>query len=161
MLMTIVLWLLVAVLIVVGLAGAVLPALPGVPMIFIGIWLAAWIDDYARIGIWTLSLLATLTLLSILIDIAASAVGAKRVGASPRAVWGALLGSVVGLFFGIPGLVIGPFVGAVLGELMAKRGLGQAAEVGMATWIGLLLGTIAKLAVSVTMLAVFVVAYWL
>ncbi|ULQ48265.1 DUF456 family protein [Flagellatimonas centrodinii] len=159
--MTIVLWLLVAVLIVVGLAGAVLPALPGVPMIFIGIWLAAWIDDYARIGIWTLSLLATLTLLSILIDIAASAVGAKRVGASPRAVWGALLGSVVGLFFGIPGLVIGPFVGAVLGELMAKRGLGQAAEVGMATWIGLLLGTIAKLAVSVTMLAVFVVAYWL
>ena len=160
MLVTILLWLLVAVLILVGLAGAILPALPGVPMIFIGIWLAAWIDDYSRIGVWTLGLLAALTLLSILIDIAASAVGAKRVGASPRAVWGALLGSVVGLFFGIPGLVIGPFVGAVLGELMANRGLGQAAEVGMATWIGLLLGAVAKLAVSVTMLAVFIVAYW-
>lgn len=153
------LWLGVAALIGVGLAGTVLPALPGTPLVFAGLWLAAWIDDYSRVGVYTLALLALLTVLSVGVDFAATALGAKRVGASPKAISGALLGTVVGLFFGLPGLLLGPFVGAVAGELAAQRRFDQATRVGIATWMGLLFGTIAKLALALTMLGVFVAAY--
>jgi len=94
------------------------------------------------------------------IDFAASALGAKRVGASPRAISGALIGSVVGLFFGLPGLLLGPFVGAVLGELSMQRSVGQATKVGIATWLGLLFGTLAKLALACTMVGVFLLVYF-
>ncbi|PPE73331.1 DUF456 domain-containing protein [Solimonas fluminis] len=155
------LWIAVFLLVGVGLAGTVLPILPGVPMIFIGLWLAAWIDGYERVGGFTMGLLGVLTLLSVAIDFAASAMGAKRVGASPRAIWGAAIGSIVGLFFGIPGLLLGPFAGAVLGELSARKGAGQAAKVGIATWLGLLFGTLAKIALSFAMVGIFVLAYFL
>ena len=104
------LWLTVVALVALGIAGAVLPALPGVPMVFAGLWLGAWIDGYARIGTGTLIVLGVLTALSLLIDFVASALGAKRVGASPKAVTGAVLGSLVGLFFGLPGIILGPLV---------------------------------------------------
>ncbi|HSW12976.1 MAG TPA: DUF456 family protein [Solimonas sp.] len=155
------LWILVFVLVGVGLAGAVLPMLPGVPMIFIGFWLAAWIDGYERVGAFTLVLLGLLVLLSVLVDFVAASLGAKRAGASPRAVSGALLGSIVGIFFGIPGLLLGPFVGAVLGELSAQRSAGQAARVGIATWLGFIFGTLAKLALACTMIGVFLLAYFI
>jgi uncharacterized protein len=154
----ILLWLAVAALVAVGLAGAILPALPGVPLVFVGLWLGAWIDGYARVGTGTLIVLGVLTALALLIDFVASALGAKRIGASPQAVWGAVLGSLVGLFFGLPGIVLGPFVGAVAGELSARRGLQQATQVGVATWMGLLFGAITKLAVSLVMVGIFLFA---
>lgn len=154
------LWLAAVALIAIGIAGAVLPALPGVPMVFIGLWLGAWIDGYSRVGSGTLIVLGILTALALLIDFVASALGAKRVGASAKAVTGAVLGSIVGLFFGLPGIILGPFVGAVLGELAAQRNLDQATRVGIATWLGLLFGTIAKLVVSLVMVGIFVFAYF-
>lgn len=155
------LWIAVVALVGVGLAGTVLPALPGTPLVFLGLWLAAWIDGYARVSGWTLAVLAVLVALSVVIDFAASALGARRVGASPRAISGAVLGTFVGLLFGIPGLLLGPFVGAVLGELSARRDLEQAARAGVATWLGLLFGTIAKLALSLAMVGIFVFAWFL
>jgi len=154
------LWLLVFALVGVGIAGTVLPMLPGVPMIFIGLWLGAWIDGYQRVGVFTLVLLGVLVALSLVIDFAASALGAKRVGASPRAISGAVIGSVIGLFFGLPGLLLGPFAGAVLGELSMQRSVGQATKVGIATWLGLLFGTLAKLALACTMVGVFLLVYF-
>jgi len=154
------LWLAVVALVVIGLAGAVLPALPGVPMVFIGLWLAAWIDDYQRVGTVTLVVLGILVAIAIAVDFIASALGAKRVGASPKAIWGSVLGSIVGMFFGLIGIVLGPFIGAVLGELAARSDVRQATNVGIATWMGLLFGTLAKLALSLTMLGVFIVAYF-
>lgn len=154
----ILLWLAVVVLVAVGLAGAILPALPGVPLVFVGLWLGAWIDGYARVGAGTLIALGALTALALFIDFVASALGAKRVGASPQAVWGAVLGSLVGLFFGLPGIVLGPFLGAMLGELSARRNLHQATQVGVATWMGLLFGTLTKLVVSLVMIGIFVFA---
>jgi uncharacterized protein len=154
----ILLWLAVVALVAVGLAGAILPALPGVPLVFVGLWLGAWIDGYARVGTGTLIVLGVLTALALLIDFVASALGAKRVGASPQAVWGAVLGSLIGLFFGLPGIVLGPFAGAVAGELSARRSLQQATQVGVATWLGLLFGAITKLAVSLAMVGIFVFA---
>jgi uncharacterized protein len=155
---TILLWLAVVALVGIGIAGAILPALPGVPLVFVGLWLGAWIDGYARVGTGTLIVLGVLTVLTLLIDFIASALGAKRVGASPQAVWGAVLGSMVGLFFGLPGIVLGPFVGAVAGELSARSSLHQATQVGVATWMGLLFGTITKLVVSLVMIGIFVFA---
>lgn len=156
----ILLWLAVVALVAIGLAGAVLPALPGVPLVFAGLWLGAWIDDYSRVGVSTLVVLGVLVVIAVLIDFLASALGAQRVGASRQAIWGSVLGSMVGLFFGLPGIILGPFVGAVVGELSARSGVSQAANVGLATWLGLLFGTIAKLALSLAMLGIFLFAYF-
>lgn len=143
-------------LIVVGLAGAILPALPGVPLVFAGMWLAAWVADYSEIGVWTVALLGVLAGLAMLLDFVAGWLGARRVAASTAALWGAAIGTIVGLFFGLPGLLLGPFIGALAGELRSGGTLGRSTRVGIATWIGLLFGTLAKVALSFTMLGIFV-----
>ena len=153
------LWILAIILMIVGALGIVLPALPGVPLIYAGMVLAASIDDFQRIGWITLTVLGLLTLIGFIVDFAASAMGAKRVGASARAVWGAVIGTVVGLFFGIPGLILGPFIGAVIGEITVHGKVGTAGKVGLATWIGLLFGTLFKLAIAFSMLGIFLFAY--
>ena len=150
-----------AVLILVGMAGAVVPLLPGVPLVFGGMLLAAWADHFQHIGAFTLTLLGVLAALALLVDFVAGLLGAKRVGASTRALWGASLGAIVGIFFGLPGLLLGPFAGAVAGELSAGREPHQAARVGIGTWLGLLFGTLAKLALCFTMLGVFALAFLL
>ncbi|MBL0121309.1 MAG: DUF456 family protein [Betaproteobacteria bacterium] len=155
------LWALAAVLILIGLAGTLLPALPGVPFVFAGLLVAAWIGNFQRIGWPTLTLLAVLTAIAIGVDLLASIMGAQRVGASKLALAGAAIGGIAGLFFGLVGIFIFPFVGAVIGELIARKEMGQAAKVGVATWLGLLFGALAKLALALTMIGVFVVAYWL
>ncbi len=156
-----VLWIIAIALMVVGLVGTVLPGLPGVVAIFGGMLLAAWIDSFEKIGVATLVLLGVLTALAFVIDIVASLLGAKRVGASKQALIGAALGAIVGLFFGLPGLLLGPFVGAVAGEYLARQQLDQAARVGVGTWLGLLVGVIAKLALAFTMLGIFAAAYFI
>ena len=150
-----------ALLILVGMAGTVVPVLPGVPLVFAGMWLAAWTDGYQHIGTFTLILLGALALLALAIDFFASLLGAKRVGASTRALWGATLGAIVGLFFGIPGLLLGPFCGALIGELSSGSAMDHATRVGVGTWLGLLFGTLAKLALCFTMLGIFVFAFLL
>jgi uncharacterized protein YqgC (DUF456 family) len=156
-----VVWYVVAALLVLaGLAGSVLPALPGVPLVFGGLLLAAWADDFTRVGAVTLVLLGLLTLASFAIDFAATAMGAKRVGATKLAVVGAALGTLGGLFLGPPGLVLGPFVGAVIGEMLSHGQWQQATRAGIATWMGLLFGTLAKLALVFTMIGWFAFAYF-
>lgn len=163
---SVLLWVLAIGLVLVGLAGSVLPVLPGVPLMLLGMFIAAWIDSFARIGPWTLAILSALTLLSVVIDILASALGAKRVGASRQAVLGAAAGGVLGIFLGLPGLILGPFVGAVAGELLARRRLSRAetrvaVNIGLAAWVGFLVGTVAKLAIAFAMLGVFAAAWYL
>ena len=155
------LFVLAALLILVGLAGAVVPVLPGVPLVFAGMWLAAGTDHYQHIGTFTLILLGVLAVLALAIDFVASLFGAKRVGASVRALWGASIGTIVGFFFSLPGLLLGPFIGALIGELSVGSRLGKATSVGIGTWIGLLFGALAKLALCFTMLGVFVLAFLL
>jgi uncharacterized protein YqgC (DUF456 family) len=154
------LWIAAGVLIVVGFIGTILPGMPGVLIIYAGMWLAAWIDDFARIGWVTLTILGILTALALAADLVASLLGAKRVGASRQALIGSVIGGIAGLFFGLIGLLLGPFIGVVAGELMARRSLADATRVGVATWIGLLVGTMAKIALAVSMLGVFLVGYW-
>jgi uncharacterized protein YqgC (DUF456 family) len=155
------LWLGAIALIVAGFMATIVPGLPGVLVIYGGMWLAAWIDDFTRMGWPTLTILGVLAALALAAELIASAVGAKRVGASRLALIGSLIGGVAGIPFGLLGLVTGPFLGAVAGELIARRRLLAAARVGFGTWVGLAFGTLIKLALAVSMLGVFAVSYWL
>lgn len=152
-------YVLAAVLIVVGVIGTVVPALPGVPLVFAGMLVAAWADGFQHAGLWTLIGLGVLTLIAVAVDFIAGLAGAKRVGASRLALIGAAVGTLVGIFFGIPGLLLGPFLGALIGELFAGATLKRAAGVGVGAWIGFLVGTVLKLAVCFAMLGVFALAF--
>lgn len=152
-------YILALLMVVAGIAGVVLPALPGLPLVFFGMLLAAWAGGFERIGVATLVVLGVLTVLSVVVDFLASALGAQRAGASRLAILGAFAGSIIGLFFGLPGLLAGPFVGALVGEWLHVRKLGQATRVGVATWIGLLLGSAVKLGLAFAMLGVFTFAW--
>lgn len=156
--MDIVLYLLGAGLMLAGLAGAVLPMLPGIPMIFGGIWLVAAVDHYRHLGSGWLLAIGAIGALGLLVDFAAAALGAQRVGASRQALWGATIGTVTGLFLGLPGLLLGPFLGALLGELAAGSGVLRSAHAGLGTWLGLLGGTLVKLVVSFAMVGMFALA---
>jgi uncharacterized protein YqgC (DUF456 family) len=152
------LWILATLLVALGVAGVVVPGLPGVPLVLAGLVVGAWIDDFAYVGRGSLMVIALLALVATAVEFAASALGAKRAGAHRRAVIGAALGALVGLFFALPGLLIGPFAGAVIGEFSARGNLARAGRVGLATWIGMLLGGAAKLALVISMIAVFAFA---
>jgi uncharacterized protein len=149
------LWIAATLLVAAGVVGVVLPGLPGIPLVLAGLVLGAWVDDFAYVGRGTLIVIGLLALSATGVEFAASALGAKRAGAHRRAVIGAALGSAAGLFFALPGIVIGPLVGAVLGELSTRGGLARAGRVGLATWIGMLLGGAAKLALVISMIALF------
>jgi uncharacterized protein YqgC (DUF456 family) len=152
-------WALAAALVIIGVAGTVLPALPGAPLVFAGLLVAASIDGFQKVGWFTLGVLGVFTLVSFGVDFVAAALGAKRVKASRPALVGATLGTVAGLFFGLPGLIAGPFLGAALGEYLSQRDLRRAGHVGLGTWLGLLAGVALKLAIIFTMLGVFTLAY--
>ena len=156
--MTTTLWVVAVLLIVVGVAGTVLPALPGVPLIFGGVLLAAWIGDFQRISVFTVVVLAILAVLGIVIDYVAAALSAKRAGASKEGIIGAAIGTLAGIATGLWGLLFMPLVGAAVGEFIAHKDALRAGKVGAATWFGLLVGTAIKLAIAFTMVGVFIAA---
>jgi uncharacterized protein len=156
--MTILLWTLAVALVLIGFIGIVMPALPGHILIFAGLLLAAWADHFTRVGTWTLVLLALIAAASYVVDFVAVAIGAKRLGASRRAMTGAALGTLAGLVFGLPGIVIGPFVGALLGELTVHRDWKRAGRAGVSAWIGFAIGIAVKVALAFVMVGIFIAA---
>jgi uncharacterized protein len=151
-------WVLSLLLILIGLAGLVLPAIPGAPLLFAGLFLAAWAEDFAYVGKGTLTILGLLALLTYGVDLWATMFGAKKFGASKRAIVGAVIGAVIGIFFGFPGILFGPFIGAVIGELSTRRGLQAAARAGLGATIGLVLGAALKIALALSMIGIFAIA---
>jgi hypothetical protein len=139
-----------------GLFGLALPALPGAPLLFVGLVCIAWAEDFAFVGSGTLIILAVLAVLTYAVDLIAGAFGVKRFGASPRAMLGATLGAVFGLFFGFVGIVIGPFVGAAIGELSTGQNLRAAGRAGIGATIGLIIGIAAKLTLAFAMIGIFI-----
>lgn len=145
-----------AIFVLVGLAGVVLPALPGLPLVFTGMLLAAWAGGFEQIHVATVVVLGLLTAVSFGVDFWATAHGARRVGASRKALVGAVLGTFAGFFVFPPfGLFIGPFVGALVGELLHGRAFGAAAKVGFGTWLGILLSIVLKLGLAFAMIGLF------
>lgn len=152
------LWVLCALLMVLGLAGTVLPVLPGTLLVWAGIVLGAWIDDFARISMTTLAVITVLAVLAWALDYAAGWMGAQRAGASKQALIGAAVGTVLGLFMGVVGVLFMPLVGAALGEYLARKDHGRAAKVGVATWVGIVVGLVAKVVISFIMVGIFIAA---
>ena len=140
-------WNIVAVLLVlVGIAGTILPALPGLPLVFAGLLLAAWADGFVHVSGWTMLVLALVAAIAMAADFVASLFGTKVAGASKWAMVGAGVGTLVGIFFGLPGLLLGPFVGAMAAELIYRENLGLATKAGLGAWLGIALGAAAKVA---------------
>lgn len=152
---SLILWIIGCILTVAGLAGLVLPLLPGAPVLFLGLLCAAWAEDFRYIGLWTLLILGCMAALTYLVEFAASILGARSFGGSRRAMIGAAIGGIVGLFFGIPGILIGPFAGAILGELSLQRTLDQASRAGFGTVVGMAVGIAGKLAIGIAMVGLF------
>jgi uncharacterized protein YqgC (DUF456 family) len=148
-------------LVVVGLAGVVLPVIPGTILIFAGLWLAAWSDQFTRVGVGTIIALGVVAVSTYFVDAAMMALGMKRFGTSRRAMAGAAVGMVAGMFFGLPGLIVGPFAGAVVGELTAHDDLRRAGMAGLAAWIGFVIGTAVKIGLAFAMVGIFLTAWFL
>ena len=153
---TTLLWLCVVLLIAAGLAGTVLPALPGTALVLAGIVLGAWIDDFAHVAGTVLAVVTVLAVLSWVLDYVAGLLGAQRVGASREALWGAALGTVVGLFMGLVGVLFMPLVGAAIGEFIAQKDHQRAVKVGVATWLGIMAGLVSKVVIAFMMIGLFI-----
>ncbi len=151
-------WLLSIVLIIGGLAGTVLPALPGTALILAGIVLGAWIDGFVRVGSTTLIVITVIAVIAWVLDYVAGLLGAKKAGASRQAIIGAMIGTVVGLFMGVVGVLFMPLVGAAIGEFIAIKDQRQALRVGVATWLGIMAGLLAKVVLAFVMIGLFVAA---
>lgn len=161
-------WAGVVTLFVLGLAGTVLPALPGTVLVLAGIVWGAWIDGFTRVPGWLVGVCAVLAVLAWGTDYVAALLGARRVRASGWALAGAALGTVAGVFTGFVGLLFMPLLGAMAGEWWAlsrqPQGAGLAADgqraltVGLATWLGMMIGTAVKLALTFLMIGLFVAA---
>jgi uncharacterized protein YqgC (DUF456 family) len=153
---TILWWVLAVLIIIAGLAGTVIPALPGVPLVFLGLFVGAWTGNFETIGWGTVSVLAVLAVFAWVVDLLAGAAGARYLGASSRAFWGATIGAVAGIFFGIVGMLLGPFIGAVLGELSGGSDIVQSGRAGFGAWIGMVVATALKLAIAFVMIGIFI-----
>ena len=152
------LWILSAALILAGLAGTVLPVLPGTLFVLAGIVLGAWIDDFNRIGGLSIAAVSVLAVLAWALDYLAGLLGARKAGASTLAIVGAALGTVVGIFMGLVGVLFMPLVGAAIGEFIARKDQQRALKVGVATWIGIMVGLVAKVVIAFMMIGIFVAA---
>ncbi len=155
------LWLASAALIVIGLAGTVLPVLPGTLLVWAGIVLGAWVDDFTRVSVGAVVFISLLAVLAWALDFVAGLMGAQRAGASKQALMGAAAGTVVGLLMGLVGVLFMPLVGAAAGEYWAQRNQTRAIKVGVATWIGLMVGMVAKVVLSFVMVGIFLAAIWI
>jgi uncharacterized protein YqgC (DUF456 family) len=155
------LWVISGVLVLAGLAGTVLPLLPGTLLVWAGLLLGAWIDDFTRVGVLTVVVITLLATLAWALDFVAGMMGAKRAGASKLALVGAAVGTIVGIFMGLVGVLFMPLVGAAIGEYWAQKDQQRAAKVALATWLGLMLGMVAKVVISFVMVGIFLVALWI
>ena len=147
-------------LVVIGIAGTILPMLPGVPLVYAGLLLAAWHDSFDKVSILTMVIIGSIALLAWAVDFVASIMTAKKVGASKYALWGAGVGALLGILGGIPGLIIGPAIGAIIGELITHKNVSKATTVGIAAGLGFVLALAVKIVLALTMLAMFAYAYY-
>jgi uncharacterized protein YqgC (DUF456 family) len=160
-------WLLIAILILAGFLGSFLPILPGTPLILAGVFLYNFCEQRLlmhperALSAGSLWGFVGLVVLAHLVDFAASLVGANRYGASRSGVWGGVIGLGIGVFFSLPGLLLGPLVGVVVGELLAGKAIPIALRAAWGTLVGTAAGTVARVSIAFIMVVWFVVAAWM
>lgn len=145
------------ILMLIGLIGCILPMLPGTPLIFIGIYIYAWLGGFTLISKNLILIFLAMTTISVLIEYTSSSIGAKRLGASKLGFLGALVGTVVGVFFIPWGLILGPLLGALIGELITGKKIKEALRAGGGAALGFFGGTLLKIVISFVMIAFFTI----
>ena len=150
----------VAILMLASLVGAIVPFVPGAPLIFAGALLHAIATDFTPIGVGRLAILAAIGVLAWALEHVAGVVGARSAGGSRAAVIGAMLGMVAGVIVAPVGLLLGPIVGAIAGELLAGRAPGPSVRSGLGAALGVLTGVVAHFALALVMIALFVWWVW-
>jgi len=142
-----------------GFVGTILPMLPGVPLVFLGVAVLAFFTKFAVISPWTLAVLLVLTLISLAIDYLSGIIGAKFSGASLWGMAGALAGALVGLvYFGILGLIFAPAVFVLVFEILAKKSVKKSAKSASYTLFSTIAGMVINGIIAVAMLVIFIVA---
>lgn len=141
----------------VGLIGSVVPGLPGSPLVLLAAILHRLYFGDKSVSNLVLIVLVLLMLASLGLDFLATVVGARKLGATWRGAVGAVVGGMIGLFFGLPGIILGPFLGAVLLELLGRKEFKKALQAGTGAVLGLLLGAVGKFALCVMMILLFAV----
>ena len=144
------------VIMLVGLAGTVLPVLPGIVLIYLGYLVYGLLTSWQRYGAGTMTFWGAVTGATLVLDYCAPMLGARRSSSSILGIWGSFAGAVIGLvLFGLPGLIAGTFSGAVIGELMARRPAGEALRSGRGALVGILAGSLLKVVVGLIMVGAF------
>lgn len=141
----------------VGCVGSVLPAVPSTPLVFIAAIMHKLWFKTASAGWLVLTLLVLITVVALVMDYLATIYGAKRFGATKKGMFGAVVGGIVGLFFSLPGIILGPFIGATLFEVMGGREWSPAAKAGVGATLGLFAGAVGKLICCLSMITLFIV----
>lgn len=139
----------------IGVAGSILPGLPSTPVVFIGALAHKIYFGPSGAAWWVIAVLGGFMIVSLVVDYAASVYGAKRLGATWRGGVGAIVGGLIGLFFNLPGILLGPFIGAALFELAGGREWKEASKAGVGATLGLLAGALGKIACCVAMILLF------
>jgi uncharacterized protein len=139
----------------VGVAGSILPGLPSTPVVLIAAIVHKLFFGPTGAAWWVIGVLGLITVVSLVVDYLASVYGAKRLGATWRGAVGAIVGGLIGLFFNLPGILLGPFLGAVVFELAGRRTMKDASLAGVGATLGLLAGVLGKLACCVAMMGLF------
>ena len=156
--MTVILYALGVLAIAAGIAGTVLPALPGSVLLAVGAVLVGWAEGFTRVSGLTVGVCAALGVAIWVVDLLASVLGAKAFGASRWALVGGSVGVVVGLFFGLPGIILGPAVGALAFEFARDPNFGRALRAGVGAFLGFVLGTAVKVTLAFVLVGVLILA---
>lgn len=156
--MAIVVPVLAVIIMLVGIAGTIIPFLPGIPMVFVGIAIYGWYEGFQLISAQYLCIMAVLAVLSLFVDYASTYLGAKHFGSSKKGMYGAILGTFLGLFILPPaGILIGPWIGAVLGEYIDNSDWKKSFNAGIGTIIGLFSGMLFQLILAILMFISFLI----
>lgn len=154
------LFVLAIVLILLGSVGTFLPVLPGVPVVFLGMLILAWLENFQSVSWVVVSVLGVIALLSFMVDFVLAFYTTKKAGASKYALWGLAIGSLLGLVLGGVGIFFGAILGALVGEYAFNRNLQQATTAGLSAGVGFVLAFVVKLVLLLMMFGIFAYAYF-
>ena len=158
--MDIAIYIVTGLLMLIGLAGCIIPALPGPPLSYIGLLLLKFTPLGKEVGTWELVITGLVVVIVVVIDYVNPIIGAKRFGGTKYGNWGCAIGTVIGLFFQPFGIILGPFLGAVVGELIGKKEFKDALKAGFGAFIGFLFGFLLKMAVCLFITVRFVMLFF-